>query len=129
MGRLLLVLLFSLTAVAKTADVYPLPTPEQRLAFQHLTTELRCLVCQNQNLADSNAELAITMRGKIHRMLLQGKSEADIKEFLQQSYGNFILFSPPLTWQTLGLWLLPFMVLASGVLLAGVKLWSWSVRL
>jgi cytochrome c-type biogenesis protein CcmH len=85
---------------------------EQRLKI--LETELRCLVCQNQTLADSNAGLAEDLRKEVRTLAEQGKSDDEIKEFLTTRYGDFVLYNPPVKGITWLLWFGPFMLLAAG---------------
>ncbi|MGF1548549.1 MAG: cytochrome c-type biogenesis protein CcmH [Thiotrichales bacterium] len=86
--------------------------------FKDLIAELRCLVCQNQNLADSDAELARDLREEVHRMLREGKSDAEILDFMVVRYGDFVLYRPPVQSNTLLLWIGPFVILAVGLLTA-----------
>jgi len=79
-----------------------------------LERELRCLVCQNQTLADSNAPLAMDLRNQIREQLAAGKSERDITEYLVARYGDFVLYRPPLRATTLFLWAGPFLFLLGG---------------
>ncbi|HLS87207.1 MAG TPA: cytochrome c-type biogenesis protein [Burkholderiales bacterium] len=80
-----------------------------------LASELRCLVCQNQTLADSNAELALDMRNRIRAELAAGKSEQEVVDLLVARYGDFVLYRPPLKATTVLLWTGPFLLLALGV--------------
>ena len=80
----------------------------------HLASELRCLVCQNQTLADSNAPLAVDLRNQIREQLAEGKSERDVVEFLVARYGDFVLYRPPFKASTIALWAGPFVLLALG---------------
>jgi cytochrome c-type biogenesis protein CcmH len=79
-----------------------------------LAEELRCLVCQNQTLADSNAPLAVDLRNQIREQLKAGKSERDIIGFMVERYGDFVLYRPPFKASTVALWLGPFALLALG---------------
>jgi cytochrome c-type biogenesis protein CcmH len=79
-----------------------------------LAHELRCLVCQNQTLADSNAPLAVDLRNQIREQLAGGASERDVREFMVARYGDFILYRPPFKATTVLLWLGPFLLLALG---------------
>jgi cytochrome c-type biogenesis protein CcmH len=79
-----------------------------------LSEELRCLVCQNQSLADSNAELAVDLKREVERLMVDGKSDADIKTYLVQRYGDFVLYKPPVQSNTALLWAGPFVLLAGG---------------
>lgn len=80
-----------------------------------LSSELRCLVCQNQTLADSNAELAVDLRRQIRAQLRGGASDAAIKDYLVQRYGDFVLYQPPLRPLTWLLWFGPLLLLAAAV--------------
>jgi cytochrome c-type biogenesis protein CcmH len=98
-----------------TIETYTFATPAQEQAYKHLIDELRCLVCQNQNLADSNAELAQDLRRKTYEMVKAGKSSEEIVDYMVQRYGDFVLYRPPLKGTTLALWVGPFLILAIGV--------------
>lgn len=84
-----------------------------------LSEELRCLVCQNQSLADSNADLALDLKREVERLMLEGKSDEQIKAFLVQRYGDFVLYKPPVQSNTALLWAGPF-----ALLLGGAALWK-----
>lgn len=90
---------------------------------QALAEVLRCLVCQNQNLADSHADLAIDLKNQVRDMLRQGKSEKEVIDYLVQRYGDFVLYRPPVKSSTWLLWGGPFLLLGSGlsVLLVNLK--------
>ena len=107
MARLLVILLFPLAALAQSPDL------EKRTAA--LADELRCLVCQNQTLADSNAPLAIDLRNQIREQLAKGASEREVREFMVARYGDFVLYKPPLKASTVALWVGPFVFLALGL--------------
>jgi cytochrome c-type biogenesis protein CcmH len=79
-----------------------------------LAHELRCLVCQNQTLADSNAPLAVDLRNQIREQLAAGKSERDVVDFMVARYGDFVLYRPPLKASTVLLWAGPFVFLVAG---------------
>jgi cytochrome c-type biogenesis protein CcmH len=86
--------------------------------FKDLIAELRCLVCQNQSLADSDAELAHDLRAEVYEMVQDGKSDEEIIEFLVARYGDFVLYKPPVKPSTWLLWFGPFaLMLLAGVLL------------
>jgi cytochrome c-type biogenesis protein CcmH len=91
--------------------------------FKDLISELRCLVCQNQSLADSDAELAHDLRSEVYEMVQDGKSDAEIIEFLVDRYGDFVLYNPPVKPSTYLLWFGPFalMILAGGLLLRALR--------
>jgi len=85
--------------------------------YKHLITELRCLVCQNQSLADSDAGLAHDLRREVWELMDQGQSDAQIVEFLVTRYGDFVLYNPPVKPSTYILWYGPFVLLAIGLLM------------
>jgi cytochrome c-type biogenesis protein CcmH len=89
---------------------------EQRL--KGLAEELRCLVCQNQTIADSNAPLALDLRNQIRAQIAQGRSDTQIRDYMVERYGDFVLYRPPLKASTLILWLGPFVLLAAAALAA-----------
>ena len=87
--------------------------------FRQLTHELRCVMCQNQSLADSNAEIARDLRHEVLDLMRQGKTDAEIRDFMVARYGEFVLYRPRLETRTLLLWIGPLLlVLAGGVLVA-----------
>ena len=90
--------------------------PEQQEAYENLTSELRCLVCQNQTIADSNAELAADLRRQVYEMLQQGKSKQDIAQFMTDRYGDFVLYNPPFKLKTGLLWIGPVVFLFIGLI-------------
>jgi cytochrome c-type biogenesis protein CcmH len=96
-------------------EVKEFDTPEQQAKYEKMIDELRCLVCQNQNLADSNSELAIDMRRKTYEMIKEGKSSEEVADFMVERYGDFVLYRPPLNQTTLLLWIGPFIILVIGV--------------
>ncbi len=110
-------LLWSAFTLASAPLVFNDSAQEQH--FQQLTEELRCLVCQNQNLADSDAPLAQDLRQEIHDMLIEGRSDDEIRSFLVDRYGDFVLYRPALKGNTLLLWLAPaLLLLVGGVVVA-----------
>jgi cytochrome c-type biogenesis protein CcmH len=83
--------------------------------------ELRCLVCQNQTLADSNAPLAVDLRNQIRAQIENGASDQQVRDFMVERYGDFVLYKPPFKAATLALWIGPFVLLALGAwILRGV---------
>jgi len=85
--------------------------------YKALISELRCLVCQNQSLADSDAELAHDLRLEVYEHMQQGKSDAEVIDFLVARYGDFVLYNPPLKPSTYLIWIGPFFLLALGLFL------------
>ena len=88
------------------------PRVEARLKV--LAEELRCLVCQNQTIADSNAPLALDLRNQIRTQIGQGRSDDEIRAYMVQRYGDFVLYRPPFKATTAVLWLAPFLLVAAG---------------
>lgn len=97
------------------------PALEQRV--QRVAGELRCLVCQNETIAASNAELAVDLRNQVREMLRAGSSEREIFDYMTARYGDFVLYRPPLRSSTVLLWFGPFLLLGGGL----VWLW-WLLR-
>lgn len=118
-----LLLLASLAlATVPAAAIDPegaLADPEQQETYERITREVRCLVCQNQTIADSTAPLALDLRREIRTMIEAGRSEAEVKEFLLARYGDFVLYRPRFTLDTALLWLAPGLLLVLG----GFALW------
>lgn len=114
---LLLMLLLCLMPVAvSTKEAQPLaedPVLEKRVTA--LAENLRCLVCQNETLADSHADLAVDLRQQIREQMKAGKSDQEIIAFMTERYGDFVLFRPPVKLTTYLLWFGPFVLLAAGV--------------
>ncbi|MEJ1364166.1 MAG: cytochrome c-type biogenesis protein [Candidatus Sedimenticola sp. (ex Thyasira tokunagai)] len=111
---LLALLLFPLLGFA-AIDAYQFSDPEKEARFKVLIAELRCLVCQNQNLADSNAELAQDMRKLTYEMVQRGDSNEKVVAFMVDRYGDFVMYRPPMRSSTFLLWVGPFIILAVGV--------------
>ena len=117
MNRILTALLAALLLATTTMgaeEPLQFDNPEQEARFNDLASELRCLVCQNQTLSDSDAPLAQDLRSEIFAMMAQGKSDDEIKAFMVERYGDFVLYRPPLQTNTLVLWLAPLLLLAVG---------------
>lgn len=90
---------------------------EQEQRYNHIIDELRCLVCQNQNISGSNAGLAQDLRKQVYKMIMAGEDDAAIFDFMVTRYGDFVLYRPPFKATTLFLWLGPFIILALGLFL------------
>jgi cytochrome c-type biogenesis protein CcmH len=108
----------SLAALALVAGLAHAADPALEKRVQALSHELRCLVCQNQTLADSNAPLAVDLRNQVREQLAAGASEQQVIDFMVARYGDFVLYRPPFKASTLALWLGPFALLALGAFLA-----------
>ena len=99
-------------------DVYgELTDPKLEARFEKITHELRCLVCQNESIADSNVDLARDLRRQVREMLVAGSNDATIFKFMTDRYGDFVRFAPPLEAKTLLIWGAPFILLALGGLI------------
>jgi cytochrome c-type biogenesis protein CcmH len=108
-------LLFVIAVVTATPqELYTFTSPAQQTQFEQLTQQLRCLVCQNESLADSNAPLARDLRDEIYQKVRQGHDNQAIKDYLLARYGQFILFKPALNKLTFVLWFAPFILLLIG---------------
>jgi len=105
--------LLALALIAGVALAQADPALEKRVTG--LAHELRCLVCQNQTLAESNAPLAVDLRNQIREQLKAGASEQDVIDFMVARYGDFVLYRPPFKATTIALWLGPFLLLALGI--------------
>jgi cytochrome c-type biogenesis protein CcmH len=110
-----MLLLVSATVTAIGVDE-PLADPAKQALYEQLVNEVRCLVCQNQTVADSNAPLAADLRREIHRMVESGQSEAEIKIFLTDRYGDFVLYRPRFAGASSLLWIAPGLLAVIGCL-------------
>ena len=108
--------LLAITGAVAAQAIDPLPFRDhaEELRFQHLTGELRCLVCQDEDLADSNADFARDLRHKVFELMQQGKSDAEIKQYLVDRYSEFVLYDPPVNTRTWLLWFGPLLILIAG---------------
>jgi len=118
-NRLLLVagLLLALLSAPLRADVEGLDA-QQEARYQQLIAELRCLVCQNQTIAESSAPLAVDLRNQVKSQIVAGRSQTEIVAYLTQRYGDFVLYRPPFKASTALLWIGPFLLLGGGLLWA-----------
>jgi cytochrome c-type biogenesis protein CcmH len=106
---------FVLSSNAFAIDPLPFKDRAEEVRFQNLTKQLRCLVCQNQDLADSDADLAKDLRKQVFDMMQSGKSDAEIKDYLVARYNDFVLYDPPVKPGTWLLWFAPFVFVLIGV--------------
>jgi len=114
-GRLLLLAL-AFSSASPAADLpRTFEDPEREQRYQTLLKELRCLVCQNQSLSDSGADLAQDMRDEVYRLLQEGYTDRQVADYLVQRYGDFVLYRPPLKISTYFLWFAPFLLLLGGL--------------
>ncbi|MCU0975721.1 MAG: cytochrome c-type biogenesis protein CcmH [Steroidobacteraceae bacterium] len=108
-------------APALAIDMEPaFEDPAMQARYDALTRELRCTVCQNQTIADSNASLARDLRREVRRLMAEGKSDQEVRDFLTARYTDFVLYKPPVKPQTYLLWAAPFLLLVGGLGAAGV---------
>lgn len=115
-GLAILLAIILVVPVQAAIDVYQFENDEQQARFKQLTADLRCPKCQNQNIADSNAEIARDLRTKIHYMLVANKSDQEIVDYMVQRYGDFVLYQPRITAQTWLLWFGPVLLLILALL-------------
>jgi len=122
--KLLLGLILVLVAMLAHAKVAPNVAADPALEKHVLaiTQVLRCLVCQNQTIADSHADLAIDLRNEVREKLVQGMSDQAVIDFMVQRYGDFVLYRPPVKATTWLLWFGPFLLLIGGLVFLGLKL-------
>lgn len=116
MKKILIALLLLITPCFAAQDYYQFETIEKQHRFETLTSQFRCLVCQNQNISESNAPLAADLRGQIYQQIQHGKSDNDIIQYLLDRYGDYVLYRPPFNAMTIGLWLGPFILLVGGLI-------------
>jgi len=112
---LILLVAFSFPAWAVTHPDEKLRDPALEARALHLTQTLRCVVCQNESIEESNADIARDLRILVRSQILAGKTDAEIVTGLRTSYGDFILLNPPMDRRTYALWLMPVLVLAAGL--------------
>jgi len=112
-------LVFASMTHAQAIEPMPFASHAQELRFQHLIAQLRCPMCQNETLADSNAPIARDLRNQIFQLMQQGKSDEQIKQYLVDRYSDYVLYDPPLKPGTMLLWFGPLLILLGG---AGVVL-------
>jgi cytochrome c-type biogenesis protein CcmH len=109
-------LLMALTAVAGPIDTYEFPDETTRVRFNALSKELRCPKCQNQNLADSNSPIAQDLRREVYNMLIDGKTDTEIVDFMVYRYGEFVLYRPKVNELTYVLWFAPVALVLLGLM-------------
>ena len=114
MRPLVLLAALLLCTLAHAIDPLQFKDRAEEVRFQNLTKQLRCLVCQNQDLADSDADLAKDLRRQVFEMMQSGKSDAEIKQYLVARYNDFVLYDPPLKSGTALLWFAPGALLLIG---------------
>ena len=120
---LIVLLLFSKESALASIDAYPFPNKELTDRYEQLISELRCPQCLNTNLAGSDAMIAQDLRREVHRMLIEGKTDKEVLDFMYIRYGDFVLYDPRFDLKTLALWLSPLLLL-----LAAGFIWLNTVR-
>ncbi|MFZ0218859.1 MAG: cytochrome c-type biogenesis protein [Candidatus Aquirickettsiella sp.] len=121
--------LFSPLAFSELSETYVFDSVQKKNQFEAIIHEMRCLVCQNQNLADSNAPLANDLRLVIYRRITQGESTGQIRSYLVSRYGTFISFKPVFSRLTYCLWLSPFILLLAILLTLFIKIKKRTVQI
>ena len=118
MTKILLIMMVMISSIAAYAaiETYQFDSHQQEARFRQLGFELRCPKCQNQAIGDSDAEISGDLRAVVYRMIKEGATDGEIKEFMVARYGRFVLYNPPLDQQTIVLWLGP----AGLLILAGI---------
>jgi cytochrome c-type biogenesis protein CcmH len=114
---LLLVVAAPPVPAAVTLESFTFPTKAEEQHFKDVIGQLRCLVCQNETLADSDADLAHDLRAEVYEMMKSGKSDKEVIDFLVNRYGDFVLYNPPVKPSTYLIWYGPFVLLAIAALL------------
>ncbi len=117
-SRKLIKISFSILILSYSSITIPDLQLDEKLLYNSLIKEVRCMVCQNQNIAESEAPLAVDLRNKIREMIKSGKSESEIKQFMTDRYSSFILYDPPVNKQNIVLWFGPllFMIIITFLL-------------
>jgi len=110
--------LMLLTTAVEAVDPTQMPTPALQSRYLALTHELRCMQCQNESIADSPVDLAADLRRQVHDMLIAGKTDDDVRNFMVARYGEFILFRPRMSLRTAWLWLAPGVLILVGAFVA-----------
>ena len=109
-------------SVQAAIETYQFDSPDQEARFRQLGYELRCPKCQNQAIGDSDAEISGDLRAEVYRMLKEGATDAEIKDFMVARYGRYVLYNPPLDQQTLVLWFGPAGLLVLGGILVVLRI-------
>jgi cytochrome c-type biogenesis protein CcmH len=119
--RRLVVLLLIVSGTAVAVDPTVMPTPELQERYEAITHELRCMQCMNNSIADSPVGLASDLRRDVKELLLAGKTDAEIRGYMVQRYGNVILFTPPLQGSSVWVWVLPGLAALAGLFI-GIRI-------
>lgn len=111
----LIFLALVLASGARAQELVEFDDPRLKQRYENLLEQLRCMVCQNQSLSDSDADLAEDLRVEVRRMLREGRSDEEIVAFMVERYGDFVLYNPPLKTSTVLLWFAPFILAGVGI--------------
>ncbi len=124
LNKLVLSFLLAVAALPVNAGEAPSTAPDPILEkrVMAIAEELRCLVCQNQTIADSDAALAVDLRQQVREKLAQGMSNREVTDFMVERYGDFVLYRPPVKTTTWLLWFGPFLLLTGGLIVLGLTL-------
>lgn len=114
----MVICLMASNAWAAGVDAKKFDNPDQEQIYSTLISELRCLVCQNQTIADSNAALAKDLRQQVFELIQKGQTEEEIKDYMLARYGDFVLYKPPFKLKTSLLWIGPFVFLFIGIMVS-----------
>jgi cytochrome c-type biogenesis protein CcmH len=116
MNRILALLAVSLVAFSASAidSEQAFDDPEMQARYERLISEVRCVTCQNQTIKDSNAFIAADLRREIRRLMGEGKTDAEVTDFLVTRYGDFVLYRPRFSGKTMVLWIAPFLLVLFG---------------
>ena len=120
---ILIVLIMAVTSTSFAKEAVPTAEdPELEKKVNEISAELRCLVCQNQTIADSHAALAVDLKNQVREMVREGKTRDDVVDYMVARYGDFVRYRPPVKPETYLLWIGPFLLLAGGIVLLMVNL-------
>ena len=122
-ARLVLLFAFAACLGASAIDSFDFPDAEAAARYQRLISEFRCPKCLNESLASSGAPIAVDLRRAVRRLMADGESDAEIRTYLQQRYGDFVLYDPPLKASTWLLWFSPVLLIALAVVLLMRAAW------
>lgn len=114
--------LLSFFELVFASERYPFQNPEHEKRFHHLIHRLRCMVCQNQTIADSNSPFAEDLRVILHQKILEGESDQAIRLYLRGRYGDYVWYQPPFRWSTTLLWVGPVVALVCGMVMIHIRL-------
>jgi len=112
---IVLTLLFSFSTLNAAVEIKKFDNEQQEQRYKYIIDELRCLVCQNQNISGSNAGLAQDLRKQVHKMIMAGEDDEAIFDFMVTRYGDFVLYRPPFKASTFFLWVGPFIIFILGL--------------